>query len=311
MTDARPRQSGMTTTEVLIMASIMSVLMIMITESMTTLSSVRHEQQTRFKVADVADRVARQIDKDLQFASRIFCNNVEDNQFLNRLDLATPLKAPNHRLPTLTDRGYFEPDSTTIETGNVLFLARRGPKLLVDLQEEGSFLFDSLQFIVYAPVEDGGSLELIRWASDLMLNYWDIAEIDDLAVRSDVLMQLEESGVMYAWDPLAPASGALWDLVGGILAPLDANDMVLGAEDPMNSRPFGERSMQIAENDWSNVIKVPAFTTANGAFPGGFELRADGSTAGKLILLRLVARSTKANVGDVGCEIRRFFYANG
>lgn len=168
-----------------------------------------------------------------------------------------------------------------------------------------------MQFIVYAPVADGDGLELMRWASELMLNYWDVAEIDDLAVRNDVLTQLEESGVVYAWDPLAPARGALWDLVGGVLSPLDAKDMVFGAEDPVNSRPFGERAMQIAQNDWSNLVKVPLFTMPNGALPGGFELRADGSTTGKLILLRLVARSTKPNVGDVASEIRRFFYANG
>ena len=39
--------------------------------------------------------------------------------------------------------------------------------------------------------------------------------------------------------------------------------------------------------------------------------QAQTATAGKRIRLRLVARSTKAKVDDVGCEIRRCFYVIG
>ena len=311
MNSVEHSQVGMTTTEVLIMASIMSVLMIMVTESMTTLSSVRCQQQARFHIANVADRVARQIDTDISFSSRIFCNGVEDSAYLDLMELPFPLTTPAHRLPTLTARGYFEPDSTTIETGNVLFLARRGPKLMVRLPGSGEFLVESLQFVVYAPVQDGERLELMRWTSELTLNYWDVADIDDPEARAELLSQLQDCGVLYAWDPLAPAGRGVWELADGILLPLEPDQLVLGGEDPVNSRPFGERAMQIAENGWSTVLVVPAFAKADGAFPGGFEIRADGSTSGKLILLRLVTRSLKPNVGDVANEVRRFFFASG
>lgn len=39
--------------------------------------------------------------------------------------------------------------------------------------------------------------------------------------------------------------------------------------------------------------------------------QAQPATVAKRTLLRLVARSTKANVDNLGCEIRRLFYVIG
>ena len=309
---ARSSEAGMSAVEIVIMAAIMSLLMIMITESLSTLSGVRKEQRASFRIADVADRVARVIEDDVEYASRIFCDTEQGRDYLAAMQTPISLVTSAHRLPALTDHGYFSADTLTPETGNVLFMARRGPKVKLEHLATEEYLVQCWRFVIYAPVTDDGVLELMRWTSELVVNYWDLAEISDETARADVITQLWENGVFYAWDPLSARNEALWRLEEtGTLVVMESEELVSGSEDKNETRPFGKRMMQIAENGRGTPHPVPAYAQAIGTFPGGFELKVDGGSAGKLLLFRLVVRSNQPRVREVTNMIQRLFHTDG
>ena len=168
------------------------------------------------------------------------------------------------------------------------------------------------RFVIYVPVPDKGILELMRWTSELVVNYWDLAEISDETARADVITQLWENGVFYAWDPLSARNEALWRLEEtGTLVVMESEELVSGSEDKNETRPFGKRMMQIAENGRGTPHPVPAYAQAIGTFPGGFELKVDGGSAGKLLLFRLVVRSNQPRVREVTNMIQRLFHTDG
>ena len=58
-------------------------------------------------------------------------------------------------------------------------------------------------------------------------------------------------------------------------------------------------------------IKVPEFARAVGRFPNGFEVKIDGTGAGKLVLFRYVVESTVQNKRKVFSEVRRMVCTDG
>lgn len=306
-------QSGMSTTEVLIMATVMSVLMIMVTESMNTLSGVRSEQRAAFRLGDVADRVARRVERDVDYSTRIFSNSAQDSEYLQAMDVGYDLLGNGARLPQLTANGYFEPDPPgVVETGNVLFVARRGPRVEVKYGMTGQFHVQSLVFVVTAPIPEATSFDLIRWISDPVVDYWDVNEITDPIARVDVLEQLYDNGVRYAWDSTSPRPTGLFEVTpSGTLSQLATDAFVSGGEAVDSSRPFGKRRMRLAGNGKAGRWNVPAYAKADGTFPCGFEIKIDGSAAGKLLMLRMIAESASPTSQDVAVEIQRFFSSQG
>ncbi len=307
------RQAGLSSVEVIIMATVMSVLMIMVTESMTTLTGVRAEQRTQFRLGDVADGVVRRIEKEVDFAKRIFTDNAIDNDYLAAMDLDFDPIALGRRLPKLTTHGFFEPDAAAQpETGNVLFVARRLPRVAVKYDTIAEYHLQVLQFAAYLPIDVGGHLDLLRWTSDMMVDYWDIVDVADLTARADVLTQLYDNGVRYAWDATSPRVGGLFEITAaGGMTPLAADKQVTGREDAALSRPLGRRRIQIAPNGVLGPHHVPAYAQATGGFPGGFELKVDGAVSGKLVLIRLVTQSTHEATHQVVGEILRFMSTQG
>lgn len=306
-------EAGLSSVEVIVMAAIMSVLMIMITESMTTLSGVRADQRVQMRVGDVGDDVARRLAKDIDHASRIFTDTPVDIEYLQAMDLGLDPFASGRKLPKLTTNGFFEPDkSGTPETGNVLFLACRIPRVAVKYETIAEYHVQCLVFTVGAPIDVAGNLDLLRWSSDLVVDYWDIADITDPTARADVLVQLYDNGVRFAWDSTSPRASGLFEITaaGGMaLLPTDRN--VTGAEDVHQSRPFSRRRLRLAANGVEGPHPVPRYAVQSGAFPGGFELKIDGAASGKLVLLRMVTQSKQKLTQPVTGEILRFFSTQG
>lgn len=309
---ATAREAGMTSVEIVLMAAVMSVLMIMITESMTTLTGVRSEQRAQIALGDIADKAARRIEQDLGFATRIFTDTPADLDYLHAMDVGIDFAGPLRRLPKLTTHGYFEPDKLGVtETGNVLFLARRLPRAQLETDVLAGHLVQAYVFTLTAPVEVGGRLDLLRWNSDVFVDYWDLAGITDAAAKAELLLQLLEHGIRFAWDPTAPRSSGLFEITdAGGLEAFDADRRVPGAEETGGSRPFAPRHLAIAPNGCEAPHRVPAYARSNGAFPGGFELKIDGAAAGKLVLLRMVTQST-LGARVTTSELLRFLTTNG
>ncbi|MEI6128790.1 MAG: hypothetical protein WCR59_01870 [Planctomycetota bacterium] len=306
-------ESGMSIIEVMILAVVISMLMIVMTESLTTMSSVRMEQKAHFRVGDVADHVARRIQTDVNLAARIFGGNSDDLDYLRSMAIGAALLRSGRRLPSVTQNGFFRPDAEgSVETGNILFLALRGPRVQLQLEGGTARLVQSIQFVIYAPVDDEHHLDLVRWQSQPLVNYFDIIGIKNEVVRADALRQLAENDIQLAWDPYGQRSSALFEIAGSSLQPVTADRLVQGKEDGADSRPFVMRHMQLPTDQSQIGILLPAYARVASGFHGAFEIKVDGSISGKLVLLRFVVASTQPGLKrHVWSEIHRFLPTNG
>jgi len=308
----RGRQAGITMTEVMIMSLVISSLMVVMAESMSTLSGVRVEQKAHFRVGDVAERVASRIRTDVHWATRVFSNSADDQEYLLTMAIGGSIVQQGGRLPSLTHSGYFQADAPGApETGNVLLLAMRGPKVQLTFGDDATRLVQSLLFVVYASIDDGGRRDLLRWVSEPVVNYWDIVEIQDKKDRREAYRQLTDNGVRLAWDPYGKRATSLFEIDDDSLELVPPERRVDGREDRANSRPFRVRRMQFAANDSLPGVPVPAYANPASGFQGAFELKIDGASSGKLVLLRFVVASTEPLKRQIWTEIRRFMPTNG
>lgn len=312
----RQRESGLTSIELMAVAVVMSVLMVMVAESMRTLASVRGEQKASFTLGDVADRFARRLTADVDVAARVFTNRAEDAEYLAGLEfdgLPNPITSGT-RLPMLTAHGAFEPDPPGVmETGNVLFLARRGPTL----QLEGPVLpvehqhVKTFQWVVVVPGNFGQRADLLRFASDPFVDYWELMDMS-ATEREEAIAQLADAGIQYAWDAAAPRSTGLFKIKGpGTLVAVGAAERVRVYEDATASRPFSVRRLGLVLDESNDRFQVPQYARKNSGFFGSFEVKLDGGDAGKLLLMRLVVETDTPQGRKVRGETRRVLNTRG
>lgn len=309
----RSGQAGFSSVELIVVAAVMSILMVMVAESMRTLASVRGEQRAGFQLSDVSDRVARKLTADVEFAARVFCADSTGAHTLAALDLGVDLAAQGCRLPKLTSHGAFELDAPgALETGNVLFVGRRGDKIEVGDDEGAKARVQTYEFCVTAPVATDGALDLRRFVSEPVLDHAALLDFDDEDGRRAALADLHEQGVRFAWDPTAAPASAFWSItVNGDIEPMPAGRRVPCAEDPTWSRPFGARRMRVSQNGEQTKFPTPLYARPVGAFPGGFEIKVDGAEQGKLLLLRMVVEADAAQGRPVRAEARRVLATQG
>ncbi len=317
MNPRREAQAGVTLMEVMIMGLITSALMILITQSIASLSSTRGEHRAQANIGRTTDQIARLIEGDITFSSRIFTESAEDRAYLNGLTIGRALAGAGHRLPLLTSRGYFDIDSTsTPETGNVLFLGVRGDRHRVVLSRtdpNDACLVQSHRWIVYhTETSPKGILDLRRWVSQQLASYWDIEGITNSLRKEQVVRALHDAGYRFAWDPTQPRGSGLYQLTSaGSMQLASSSKLVDGTDDATASRPFGPRAMKIAGNGTLPGTKVPEFAVPAGAFPGGFEVKVDGQAVSRLVLFRLVVQSVLPHKRAVHGEVRRLISAEG
>lgn len=309
----REREAGLTMTEVLVVSVVMSLMMVLVTESMTTLSGVRIEQRAHFRLGEVGDRVARRIEDDISMSTRVFGDNARDLAYLQAMAIGPQLLSSGRVLPRITDHGHFDPDPPVQrETGNMLFLSPRGPRVAIQVPNRPDRLVQTLRFVVYAPVATAEGADLLRWFSEPTVVYWDIADIADPNERADTVSQLHAGGVRYAWDPQSPRSSGLYELTAaGGIQPLDENRRVRGREDASTSRPFGSRAMQLAQATTAPQAQIPLYAAPGPSFDCAFEVKIDGTNSGKLVLLRFVVASTRGLKRAVWSEVRRLRHTSG
>lgn len=313
----RKRESGITLLELMAVSVVMSVLMVMVAESMRTLAGVRGEQRASFTIGDVADRVARRITADVDFTTRVFVANPVDLEYLLALDLGVgvDVRSNGARLPMLTTHGAFAEDPPGVpETGNILFLARLGPRLQLDdaVLDPVHSRIQTFQLCVTAPMSIDGVLDLRRFVSEPLVDYWELIDIADPAQRTDALSQLEEAGIHYAWDPSAPRTTGLFVITeAGELVAMERTDRIPCTEDEAGSRPFSTRHLRLAQNGTTGRFAIPLYARTFGTFPGGFEVKIDGASAGKLLLLRMIVEVDTPQGHTVQTEVRRLLSTKG
>ena len=313
--NSRRQESGISLLELMAVSVVMSLLMVMVAESMRTLAGVRGEQRAGFTLGDVADRVARRITADVDFTTRVFASNPIDLEYLAALDLGVDFRSLGCRLPMLTAHGAFEQDPPGVqETGNLLFLARLGPRLQLDdaLLDPAHSRVQTFQLCVTAPFAFDHGLDLRRFVSEPLVDYWELIDITDPLQRADALKQLREAGILYAWDPSAPRTTGLFSISeAGELTPLTITERIPCTEDDASSRPFTTRNLRLSQNGKSGRFTTPLYARAFGTFPGGFEIKLDGASAGKLLMLRMIVETDTPQGRTVQTEVRRLLSTKG
>lgn len=304
-------QHGASLVEVTLMGLLLSALLVVITQSISSLSSTRSELRQQAGIGSLAARLCRVIEQEVTCAQRTFTSCADDLAWLQAMAIGGGLLQAGHQLPALTDRGLFERDPpATAETGDLLFLATRADRvsdLVIDAA--GQALTPPVQtyrFVLYVPGETAHGTDLLRWVSDPLADYWDVESIADPGLRAEAWAALYQHGLRLAWDPQQPRAHGLFAILqGGGTALLGEGRTVAGAEDAALSRALGPRRMRIAGNHGLHGLAVPEFANARGVFPGGFEVKIDGGAAGKLVLFRLVIESTMPHRRQVCGELRR------
>lgn len=306
-------ESGFSSIELIVVAAVMSILMVMVAESMRTLAGVRGEQRAGFQIGDVSDRIARKLTTDVEFAARIFAADEMGAATLTRLDLGINLTTAGCRLPKLTSYGAFEPDAPGAqETGNVLFVSRRIDKLEAGDDEGPKARVQAYEFCVTVPMEVNGALDLLRFVSEPTVDHSALLDCGDDEARRDTAIELYEQGLRWSWDPAATPENAFYAIrANGDLEPLGSAVRIPCSEDPSWSRPFEKRRMRVAKNGDATKFPAPLYARPSGAFPGGFELKLDGAEQGKLLLLRLVIETDSPNGRAIRGEARRVLATQG
>lgn len=288
-------ESGFSLLEATVVGAVMTVLSVVIVQSLRDLSLSHAYARGQLVSAELAERVVRSLERDVRFSVWMFEGGVESSAYLARLATSGVVLAPGARLPQLTESGHFDPDPVGVpETGNLVFLGRSGSTFLADLSvaQDGSDIVrvDRLSFVFYYITRTAaGDLDLGRWGSSQLARYPDIEAITDPLRRTEVLIKLHQDGVRYAWAPGKDAATALFEIQSsGWIAPLSPGAKI--SEDPAQRVLgfFGVRHAAIADNGAAPGTPIPLYAAAAGTFPGGFEVKLDGPPTGKLLLVRMV-----------------------
>ncbi|MHC5066148.1 MAG: hypothetical protein ACYTG5_19485, partial [Planctomycetota bacterium] len=176
------------------------------------------------------------------------------------------------------------------EVGNIMFMARSADVATLDLGAGDFARIDTYAFVIYYLREAaGGNLDLGEWTSVRIASLGDINEVTDPLRKMNVLDELRNLNINYAWDPDKGRVRGLHRIVVGATQQLLLTDKI--PADPLRCFPdlMSMRHMRVAANGSLN-IPVPAYGNASpgNPYPGGFEIKLDGDDNGKLLMFRLV-----------------------
>jgi type II secretory pathway pseudopilin PulG len=163
------------------------------------------------------------------------------------------------------------------------------------------------------PLSSTTSYRLIEWQSVQYADFFEISDISDGALKTSVVTWLATPGnpdpsitnyaVTLAWDPTQTdiraafytlaTTGATTPLTavsagGNITIPEAYSQALTRVSSGLLSNGFGYGISPNSANWSSSPVSVPLFATANGNFPGGFEVGISGSAAGREVLTRMV-----------------------
>lgn len=309
---SREDARGFTLIEVTLVCALVSVLTLMIVEALADLSRSQAFTRGQSRIAEAADRIMRNVVQDLTYTVRVFSDGPEGDGYLQRMDYPSHQVMPESRLPTLIDIGYFAQDPEgEVETGNLLFFARydQARKVSVELGgREQDVRIDTFRFgAYYLRLDAEGKLDLARWASVPVALLSDLMVIKSSAERVRALLQLHDDGLRFVWDKDAEPGASLFDLLeGGSTSAMAPSARLPGDPSQEQASIVGSLHARVASNGRVGGLWTPAYATAAGAgFPGGFEIKVDGPTTGKLVLLRLMLRAGPGGSADNFTEVKR------
>jgi hypothetical protein len=302
-------QRGMSLLEAVTASTVLAGLTVLIAQSMVNLSRTQEFTREQSQVNKVGDAIARGIERDALQAITVFEDDDRGRAYLAALELQPGSLLPGSLLPRSTARGYFDRDAAgTRETGNLLFLAADAGPAVIDLNGAGDRVrVDRSRFVVYhltpAPA---GAIDLARWVGVLLARHADLEAISDAARRTEVQRRLYQSGVRLAWKDGASRSEGLFRIdTNGYLSLLPPEALVPRDEAASCEQLFGPRRIAIARNRELSSPPVPRYARAEGGFPQGFEVKLDGESTGRMLLVRCVPVCRRVASQPTATEIVR------
>lgn len=282
--------------ETMLVLLTLSIMSAMIINSMRRFTSAHAYSEGQARVSEVGDRVVRQVGDDAAFASHVFTTAGFADSYVTKCALAG-LGLFNPVAPTPTEKGYFEKDLPgTPATGNYLMMAKSGEGFLADLAGDRSQIVSvsTYRYVLYAPVTTSAqTIDLARWVSQKLARLNDIERVTSPVQRTVLGQKLYDKGFRYAWEPGRPVATGLRKIApSGALDALGSSDRVPCEQSELRPAMLRSQRMAIAANDSVPNIQIPAYAVAQGGFPGGFEVKVDGTSLGRMVLIRVVVVGT-------------------
>ena len=300
------------------MIAIVSILSLLMGEAITTLSRTHSYNRGQVRITDVSDAVAQVISRDVGVSVRVFAADASGDSYAAALDFGTLSPIPGSRRPIFTDLGYLEPDAPGgVNTGNVLLLGIREDPLTVTITLPGApapspYRIDVLRFVSYFPtaVSQSSTFDLVRWCSERVARLSDVMAVTDSTARQYVIKDLALQGIRYAWEPTFDRARGLYKLsTAGGATLLSASEKISGDAAATRHSLAGIRRVWLCPNGLVPQAQMPLYANAPTdpglRFPGGLEIRVDGPTSGRLVLVRLVLVSMTEQGAYNHAEVRR------
>jgi len=306
------RQAGFTLIEVTLVCALVSALTLMIVEALADLSRSQAYTRGQSRIAEAGDRIMRNVVQDLTYAIRVFSDDDDGGGYLRQMAYPKDQLMPGSRMPALTEIGFFARDADSEpQTGNLLFFARHDQPRKVQVQVDGAdqaVRIDTFRFgVYYLHVDPEGHLDLARWASVPVALSSDLMVVKDSGERVRALLQLHEAGIRHVWDKAAPVGASLFELTEtGTTRVLPRSVKVPGDPSQQQESIVGSLRARVASNGRVGGLWTPAYAAATvDGFPGGFEVKVDGPSTGKLVMARLMLRAGAGGSGDNFTEVKR------
>ncbi len=282
--------------ETMLVLLTLSILSSMISNSIHRFTAAHAYSQGQARLHEVGDRTCRVVSDDASLAVHVFTVLGDADAYLAKCDLAG-LATFHATPPTATEVGYFQKDTAgSPTTGNYLFLAKSTDAFLADLVGDRSFISSvaTYRLVLYVPVTTPSqNLDLARWLSQRIGRLNDVESIVDPVHRTLMGQKLYDAGFRFLWEPGRGIALGLRVITpsGTLVMPTGADKI---AVEPVELRTalLQSNRMSIATNNSLPSISVPGLAIANGEFPGGFEVKVDGTAAGRMILVRMVVTGT-------------------
>lgn len=317
------KQAGLSLVELMISATILTVVLYVVGSLMATGSEAQLFSQRQGRSTEMTRDLLDEMRMQLISSVRLFGADAEGAANLATFELASaPVPLPDARLPTIRGTGSFQRDSAGDEiTGNRLFLARHAFTTRFVCTSSREYRIDSYRWVLYyLSAADGGpqagrptGLDFVRVVGEPLADGAQIDRITDPADRIEVVQHLinetpDADGTVHprvevVWerggDPTAPGTFRQIDPLSGALAPTPFGTrpnpwQVLPADSDGHGR-LAYRHHSLATNFAPATMRVARFAIldATGAgFPHGFEVQIVGPSAARQVLLRLLVVST-------------------
>jgi prepilin-type N-terminal cleavage/methylation domain-containing protein len=303
-------RQGVTLIEMMISASILGIVILAAVSLFRVTQSAFPSIEAHGALKGAGEKVMARLSRRLTECKRLFQNTSNDATYLSKVQLgsAGPVLSGS-ALPVIQTNGILAPGTTDFSAsavGNSLFFASiEEPNDLSVTDSTGVISLiriDTYRFNYYFLASRNESLggkmrlTLLHGQSGSYADYTQLTSISDTTKRTNALIALHGCGVHTAWDTAqSTATTAFYQIaLDGNLSLQTTHQIALGVEDMaevVSGITMGGYRCGVSPNTGSGFessVAVPVLATANGHFPGGFEVAVVGPTGNRQIFVRLV-----------------------